>query len=180
MANKPLLGVVAGIIVVASIGSYLAIDTLPSWNPTAEAKQDAPPPQQGDAAPIGSTAPAVVSPATESAGPIAMAATSDDQGNWLVGTWGPSEGHADNNPNQPCETDATITFNADGTYQEGGEEEGDGGPTGRWTLTGNDLIYRANSGEISRSRLKQIGKFALIETGYKGSGASKLVQCSIQ
>ena len=53
---------------------------------------------------------------------------------WLIGTWGPAENNPDNNPNASCDTDAIVTFKADGSYA-------DGGGYGRFRTDGSTITY---------------------------------------
>jgi hypothetical protein len=53
---------------------------------------------------------------------------------WLVGTWGPADLNPDNNPQAGCDTDAIVTFNADGSYRDGGSE-------GRFRTDGQTITY---------------------------------------
>jgi len=52
----------------------------------------------------------------------------------IVGTWGPAANNPLGNPNAPCETDNTVTFNRDGTYR-------DGGSYGRYRIEGSTIVY---------------------------------------
>lgn len=53
---------------------------------------------------------------------------------WLLGTWGPAQYNPDNNPNASCDTDSVVTFNADGSYK-------DGGGSGRYRVDGGNVTY---------------------------------------
>lgn len=53
---------------------------------------------------------------------------------WLVGTWGPADHNPDNDPTAGCDTDAIVTFNADGSYKDGGSE-------GRFRTDGQTITY---------------------------------------
>lgn len=119
------------------------------------------------------TAPAKVVPAAETGG----------QPKWLVGTWvaagsvGVSSGIK---IVESCETDNVVVFRTDGTYQEGGPNiDGDDNSDsyGVWSLAGGSMTYNAASGAEYSSTIERVAPFAMIETGYRGSGSERLVRC---
>lgn len=116
--------------------------------------------------------------------PAAVATLPSDEGGsaWLVGTWASADSVGVSDRRRiagSCETDNVVTFNANGTYEEGGNyEEDDGSTSGHWSLRGSQLTYRANNGETLRSTVKHVARYAMMETGYRGSKADKMVRCA--
>lgn len=76
MADKALLGVIAGLTAVASAGSYLAVTAIPSMDPAPALMQDESPPAPTDAP----------------APPTQAATMPSIEGTWILAKWGGEDG----------------------------------------------------------------------------------------
>lgn len=54
--------------------------------------------------------------------------------NWLQGTWAGAEHNPTANPRAGCDTDVTVTFNSNGTFE-------DGGSSGKFKTDGRTILY---------------------------------------